>query len=137
MREIYKEEFDIEIGYGSYGGCFNEKNIAGKASFGNYCSVAPSIRVYRANHPKEVFTTHPILYNPKIGYAKEDQLERPMLTVGNDVWIGEWVIILPSVREIGNGSIIGAGSVVTKDVAPYTIVAGNPAKKIKERNKFL
>lgn len=57
--------------------------------------------------------------------------ERPVV-IGNDVWIGGRVVILPGVR-IGNGAIIGAGSVVTKDVADYDVVAGNHARIIKNR----
>lgn len=57
----------------------------------------------------------------------------PPIIIGNDVWIGEKAIILKSVN-IGDGCIIGAGSVVTKNVPPYTIVAGNPAIVIKKRN---
>ncbi|WP_080905243.1 CatB-related O-acetyltransferase [Parabacteroides sp. Marseille-P3160] len=128
IRKIYKEK-GIEIGYGTYGGCFSS-SIPSNVSFGNYCSVAQNIRIFRANHPKDLFTTHPILYNPVAGYVKNDKLVRPHLKIGHDVWIGEWSIILPSVSFIGNGAIIGAGSVVTKNVVPYTIVAGNPAKII-------
>jgi virginiamycin A acetyltransferase len=132
IRKIYKEKLNIEIGYGSYGGCFNSP-IPPNVIFGNYCSIAENIRIFRANHPKNAFTTHPILYNPVAGYVDEDKLERPQLTIGHDVWIGEWVIILPKVKSIGNGAIIGAGSIVTKDIAPYSIVAGNPAKIIGQR----
>ena len=57
--------------------------------------------------------------------------ERPVY-IGNDVWIGDRVLILPGVH-IGDGSIIAAGAVVTKDVPPYSIVAGVPAKKIRDR----
>ena len=102
-------------------------------TFGNYCSIAPEIRIFRANHPKKTFISHPLMNNPIVGYVKEDMLERPSLTIGHDVWIGERAIILPSVTSIGNGAIIGAGSIVTKDVEPYSIVAGNPAKKIGKR----
>lgn len=59
--------------------------------------------------------------------------EKPVF-IGNDVWIGGHVIILPGVN-VGNGSIIGAGSVVTRDVPDYAIVGGNPAQIIKFRNK--
>ena len=52
------------------------------------------------------------------------------IIVGNDVWIGGGAILLPGVT-IGEGAVVGAGAVVTKDVAPYTIVAGNPAKVIR------
>jgi len=57
--------------------------------------------------------------------------DRPVC-IEDDVWIGSRVILLPGVR-IGKGSIVGAGSVVTRDVEPYAIVAGNPARKIRSR----
>ena len=57
--------------------------------------------------------------------------ERPVY-IGNDVWIGDRALILPGVH-IGDGSIIAAGAVVTKDVPPYSIVAGVPARKIRDR----
>ncbi|MCE6992758.1 CatB-related O-acetyltransferase [Dyadobacter sp. CY323] len=133
LRAIYNQLWEIKIGYGSYGGCFSVKNIPPGVTFGNYCSIAPEIRIFRANHPKDSFTSHPLLYNPSAGYVNSDQLIRPKLNVGHDVWIGEWAIILPRVKQIGNGAMIGAGAVVTKDVPPYTIVAGNPAKVIGKR----
>ncbi len=133
IRAIYKKEFKIEIGYGTYGGCFNLQNVPSGVKIGNYCSIARNIRIFRANHPKGRFTTHPILYNPVAGFVKSDCLERPALIIGHDVWIGEWAIILPGVKRIGTGSIIGAGSVVTNDVEPYSIVAGNPARIIGQR----
>ncbi len=133
LRMVYKKKYGIEIGYGSYGGCFKRENIPSGVKFGNYCSIAPNIRIFRANHPKINFTMHPLLYNPICGYVTEDKLNRPPLTIGHDVWIGEWAIILPSVKHIGNGAIIGAGSVVTKDVEEYSVVAGNPAKHISYR----
>ena len=60
-------------------------------------------------------------------------LERRALILGLDVWIGANVIILPSVTFIGNGAVIGAGSVVTKNINNYEVVAGNPAKVLKKR----
>lgn len=132
LRKYYLKNYNISIGYGSYGGCFS-RSIPPNTVFGNYCSIAGEIRIFRANHPKEYFTLHPLFYNPLMGYVKTDQLKRPKLEIGHDVWIGEWAVILPSVSKIGNGAIIGAGSVVTKNVEPYTIVAGNPAKIIGKR----
>lgn len=58
------------------------------------------------------------------------------ITIGDRVWIGYRALILPGVK-IGDGAVVGAGSVVTKDVEPFTIVAGNPAKPIGQRNKDL
>lgn len=133
IRDIYRLKHNILIGYGSYGGCFSLRNIPPGVEFGNYCSIAPNIRIFRANHPSSNFTTHPLLYNPVAGVVKRDLLDRPKIFIGHDVWIGEWVILTPSVTKIGNGAIIGAGSVVTKDVLPYSIMAGNPAKLIRMR----
>lgn len=134
LRAVFKEKYRIEIGYGSYGGCFNpENNIPPDVSFGNWCSIAKSIRIFRANHPKNTFTSHPLMYNPVAGYVKNDTLDRPPLKIGHDVWIGEWAIILPGVKTIGNGAMIGAGSIVTKDIEPYSVNVGNPAKKIGMR----
>ena len=135
IRTIYKVVHKIEIGYGTYGGCFNYINIPEGVIFGNYCSIAPNIKVFRANHPIKSFTTHPLIYNPEMGFVQKDKLIRPQLIVGHDVWIGENVIILPKVNRIGNGAIIGAGSVVTKDVLAYSIIAGNPARIIGMRFK--
>lgn len=133
LRDIYNKKYNIDIGYGSYGGCFSVQNMPKGVKFGNYCSIAPNIRIFRANHPQNTFTTHPLLYNPVAGFVDKDMLSRPNLVIGHDVWIGEWVIILPSVNTIGNGAIIGAGAIVTKDVPPYAIVAGNPAKIVRMR----
>lgn len=134
IREIYNKEYRLQIGYGSYGGCFDiDKMPWGEVRFGNWCSIAGQVYVFRANHPFNAFTMHPILYNPVMGYVREDMLERKILEVGHDVWIGQNVIILPNVTKIGNGAVIGAGSVVTKNVESYTIVAGNPAKPLKKR----
>lgn len=134
LREYMYKKKNIKVGYGTYGGCFNAKNnIPSGVEFGNYCSISTNIRIFRANHPKSYFTLHPLFYNPIMGYVERDKLIRTKLTIGHDVWIGEWVIILSGVNEIGNGAIIGAGSIVTKDVPAYTIVAGNPAKIIGKR----
>jgi acetyltransferase-like isoleucine patch superfamily enzyme len=91
---------------------------------------------YGENH-----STHPINYVSQSPYfyqkewAKKDvkDISRAELMIGNDVWIGYGAIILPGCKRIGNGAVIGAGSVVTKDVEPYSIVGGNPAKVIKYR----
>lgn len=85
IRKVYSEVYGIRIGYGSYGGCFNPQNIPRGVSFGNYCSIAGNVKIFRANHPYNKFTSHPILYNPVMGFVKEDKLNRPPLIVGNDV----------------------------------------------------
>lgn len=69
-----------------------------------------------------------ILYDGYPSEGKEHGLE-----IKNDVWIGQGVTILPGCKKIGNGAIVGAGSVVTHDVPPYAIVAGNPARVLRYR----
>ena len=133
IREVYIKRYGIHIGYGSYGGCFKLENIPSGTHIGNYCSIGRDVKIFRANHPLDYFTLHPLFYNPAMGYVKRDLLTRPNISIGHDVWIGDNVIITPSVMSIGNGAVIGAGSVVTKDVAEYTVVAGNPAREIKKR----
>lgn len=135
LRELYAKYYGLHIGYGTYGGCFTHVNIPQlcEVHFGNYCSIGSNLKIFRANHPSDSFTTHPFLYNPVFQYVKQDHLNRPALRIGHDVWIGSSVIICPGCMHIGDGAIVGAGSVVVHDVPPYTIVAGCPAKVIRRR----
>lgn len=135
IRKIYSNYYQVNIGYGTYGGCFVLENMRPNIEIGNYCSFANNVKIFRANHPYNNYTTHPVSYLSSFGDSslKENELTYQNLFIGNDVWIGSNVIILPSCKKIGNGSIIGAGSIVTKEIEPYSIVAGNPAKVIKMR----
>lgn len=130
-RAIFFAEYNIKIGYASYG-CFVQNMFARNTTIGNYCSFADAIRSFNANHPITEAICHPIFYNKKFGYPVSD-VTRSSLVIGHDVWIGQGCIILPSCTQIGNGAIIGAGSIVTKNVDAYSVVAGNPAKEIKKR----
>jgi len=130
--KIYKKYYDIEIGYGTIS--FTDlTRIAKGTTIGNYCTLSENTRIFNANHPAKCFTTHALLYNPIFGCSREDVLPRTRLIIGHDVWTGYNSIILPSVSSIGNGAIIAAGAVVTKNVEKYAIVGGNPAKFIEYR----
>ena len=103
----------------------------GILEIGSYCAIGNGVKVILSNHD---FTKTCMQYsfyrknfdiNPVSPSVKTTIIE-------NDVWIGDNVIILPGV-SIGTGAVIGAASIVTKDVEPYTIVAGNPARPIKKR----
>ncbi len=124
------------------------------ASIGRFCSINATARIWD-NHPTDYVSTHPFLDNIRFGaweemiwreelvekYGKyhenapyEDSAlrdNRPVV-IGNDVWIGANVIILPGVH-VGDGAILAAGAVVTKDVEDYAIVAGVPAKVLRYR----
>src|SRR5690606_15275799 len=86
------------------------------------------------NHNYNWLTTHPFLVSSEYGFIKEDLAEpqKHAPVIGNDVWIGINSIIQRGVT-IGDGAVIASGSVVTKDVVPFSIVAGIPAKHIKFR----
>ena len=98
-----------------------------------YCSISFDVIIGAVSHPMDFISTHAFTYRKQFDIVEEDiMLKHPITNIGNDVWIGCGAIILSGVT-IGDGAIIGAGAVVTKDVEPYTIVAGVPAKVLKTR----
>ena len=98
---------------------------------GKYCSIAGNLTVITSNHIMNKVNIQAKLQNEFFQDGMDDK-SKGGVVIGNNVWIGLHVIILPGVK-IGDGAIIGAGSVVTKSVEPFTIVAGNPAKPIRKR----
>lgn len=132
LRRIFADYHGIEVGMYSYG-CFNTNSIPAGTKIGRYCSFAAGVEIFNANHPLERLSMHPFFYNPRLKVIRQETIHRGCLTVGHDVWVGRNSMILPNVSNIGNGSVIGAGAVVTKDVPPYSVVGGNPARIIKYR----
>ena len=105
---------------------------------GKFCALARGVKFIMngANHKLDGFSTYPFF---GFGNGWERVLPQPEefpykgdTVVGNDVWIGYEAVIMPGVT-IGDGAIVAANSVVVKDVLPYTIVGGNPAKLIRQR----
>jgi virginiamycin A acetyltransferase len=133
LRRLFQQYYHVVIGLYSYGGCFAVGAIDRYTVIGRYCSIADHVRVFNRNHPMEFKSTHAFFYNHQMGIVPENKVDYIPLQIGHDVWIGYGAIILPSVTSIGTGSVVGAGSVVTKDVPPYAIVGGNPAKIIRYR----
>lgn len=119
-----KARFSHNCTIGDYSGIGEGSRLYGEVHVGKYVMMGPQCWIYTQNH-------------------EFNQLDKPMALQGaqpakpviirDDVWIGGRVTILPGVT-VGKGSIIGAGAVVTKDVPPYSIVGGNPAKVIRMRN---
>lgn len=102
---------------------------------GKFCSIASGVTIITGgNHPIHWKSLYPIRIKFNLVGKYEDGMpfSKGPIIIGNDVWIGTNVLILSGVK-IGNGSVLAAGSVVTKDVPPFSIVAGNPAKVIKFR----
>lgn len=111
------------VSVGDNSGLGRHARISGKVTIGRDVMMGPHVTIYTRNHD---FSRTDIPMNQQ-DFCKEEPV-----TIGDDVWIGSHIIILPGV-SIGRGSVIGAGSVVTKDVPEWTIVAGNPAKVIRSR----
>lgn len=124
---------NVEIGNGTYGKIraitYNCENSSLK--IGNYCSIGfDVVFILGGEHDYKNISTFPFL-QVELNESVETISKGPVV-VGDDVWIGARSTILSGVN-IGQGAIVGAGSVVTKDIPPYAIVAGNPARVIKYR----
>ncbi len=157
----YNEEdvwyMNCKVGRYTYGYQALFKDFSLVKEVGRFCSINPSAKVVN-NHPVDMVTTHPILDIPFDCTPEEYGIKKYMcdiygeyhenasdyygydsairnnapICIGNDVWIGANVILTPGVH-IGNGAILAAGAVVTKDVSAYAIVGGVPAKLIRYR----
>lgn len=119
-RRAYIHPF-ISIGYHS--GIGINAMVHGITIIGDNCMMGANVTIYTTNHAFE---------RTDIPMWKQGFQESRPVVIGNDVWIGGHVIILPGVH-VGDGAILAAGAVVTKDVPPYAIVAGNPAVVKKYR----
>lgn len=115
--------FSQKVKLGDYSGIGVNAKIYGTCIIGNYVMMGEDVTIITRNHRYDMLDT-PMMYQ---GFEEE----RPVI-IGDDVWIGDRVTILPGV-QIGRGSIIAAGAVVTHDVPEYSIVGGVPAKIIKSR----
>lgn len=121
----------IFVGRKSYhNGNFTVKG-KGKLYIGNFCAFGQDIKIILSNHDYRFPSLQYSFYRDRFN-GLPYPLDETEISIGSDVWIGDNVIVLPNLK-IGNGAIIGAGSVVTKDVPDFAIVAGNPARIIKYR----
>ncbi len=116
--------FSSRVELGDFSGIGIDASIGGKCVIGNNVMMGPQCIIYTRNHKFDDNT---------VPMCKQGFQEEKPVVIGDDVWIGGRVIILPGVR-IGSHSIIGAGSVVTKDIPEWAIVAGNPAIGKKWKN---
>ncbi len=135
LRCYYTNKFRVDVGMYTYGGCFSPDfnyAIGGCIEIGRYGSFAQDIHYFAANHPVSQVSMSPFFYSKTFGFDVE-YVKREKLTIGHGVWCGYGALITNKCTCVGNGAVIAAGSVVTKNVPPYAIVAGNPAKIIKFR----
>ena len=133
LRKIFSHYHGVDVGMYTHGGCFRPEHFDPRTPVGRYCSIAAGVMVFNHNHPVRFKSTHGFFFNPVLKYCDRYPVELVPLEIGNDVWIGYGAIILPSVRRIGDGAVVAAGAVVNKDVPPYAIVCGNPARITRYR----
>lgn len=119
---------DIKLGYRTTLGVNNW--LHGTITIGKYCQIGADVAIHTNNHPVTYLSTY-VGSSLFEGYLNHNKTFGKV-TIGHDVWIGHNALILGNVN-IGNGAVIAAGAVVTKDVEPYTVVAGVPAKPLKKR----
>lgn len=130
----------VKIGFGTF--VYEGTHIRDKhSSIGKFSSIGPGVHIGTGQHPLDALSTntmvHKLCYlvDGAIGVAPENQVSfeqtRPV-TIGNDVWVGMNAVIMDGLT-IGDGAVIGSGAIVTRNVPPYAIVAGVPAKIIRYR----
>jgi phosphonate metabolism protein (transferase hexapeptide repeat family) len=124
--------------FGDYSYVVNDSSII-YAEIGKFCSIAAHTRINPGNHPLERAALHHFTYRslsyqlgPEDDASFFEWRRSHKVTLGNDVWIGHGAVVLPGVT-IGTGAGVGAGAVVTKDVPPFAVVAGVPARIIRYR----
>jgi len=133
-RRFKRDYPQFEIGRGSYGVPTVHPSHGGATlKIGSFCSISSNVQVYLGgNHRSDWITTSPL----NVFFEKKEELEHEKtkgnVILGNDVWICGNAVILSGVT-IGHGAVIGNGALVSRDVAPYSIVAGNPSKHLRYR----
>jgi acetyltransferase-like isoleucine patch superfamily enzyme len=133
LRRILDEYHGVEVGAYSYGQCMVPGSWPAGVRVGRYVSVGPGVRVFLRNHPMDRLSTHPFFYNRKCGMVPVDTISTSRLEIEHDAWIGANVIVTSNCDRIGIGAVIGAGSIVTKDVPDFAVVVGNPARILRYR----
>jgi phosphonate metabolism protein (transferase hexapeptide repeat family) len=128
----------VESSFGDYSYTDEDVSII-YTDVGRFCSIAARVRINPGNHPMERPTQHHLVYRRRrYGLADRDDTaffdwrRSHRCHIGHDVWIGHAAVVMPGVR-IGTGAVVGAGAVVTRDVLPYQIVAGVPARPVRLR----
>lgn len=132
-KDVVIKNQDIKLGRHTYIG--NRTLIDSCSKIGAFSSISFDVKIGLKNHPLSYISTSPVFYSKYRGWTENDlynEGEIKMVVIEEDVLISANAIIINGVK-IGRGAVVGAGAVVTKDVPPYAIVAGVPAKIIKFR----
>jgi len=139
IRDFFKKKKSWSDGYmvgkGTYGKpIVHSWGEPSTLKIGKFCSISGNVHVLLGgNHRTDWITTYPFpVFWDNAKHITEQSISKGDVLIGNDVWVGMESMILSGVK-IGNGAVIGARAVVSKDVPPYSIVAGNPAVVVKKR----
>lgn len=135
LREIMRKYRGVEIGLFTDGAAFIPGAFPPGTKVGRFSSFYSTVRAFSVNHPMNLKSTHAFFFNPGLGFVDQDPRTQDPVVIGSDVYIGHNAIILPSVRTIGDGAVIGAGCVVNEDVPPYAVVVGHPGRVVRYRFK--
>jgi acetyltransferase-like isoleucine patch superfamily enzyme len=136
-RALLERDFSISVGRQTYGAYAIDGRVAPGTRIGAFCSLAPGARLGGSQHPTTLVSTHPFPYLSNRGFVTEDvhgvreALNDPVV-VEDDVWLGANSLVLPGVT-VARGAVVGAGAVVTKDVGPYEVAVGVPARVVRTR----
>lgn len=136
LRRIFQHYYNVTVGPFSYGPGLKPGVFDPGCILGSFCSIAAGLQVLRRNHPTSWVSQHPLFFNRQMGLVDHERIalaDSNPLRIGSDVWIGTNVIICAGCRLVGDGAIVAAGAVVTRDVPAYTIVGGSPARPIRKR----
>lgn len=136
--EVGEGSIVLNSTFGAYSYCGRLCDIA-NTTVGKFANIASNVRMGPTDHPLTTASLHHFLYRsgdywpdaePDAAFFAARAARRT--TIGHDTWIGHGAVIKPEVT-VGDGAVVGAGAVVTRDVAPFTIVAGNPARLLRAR----
>lgn len=129
-----ESEVGPDVTVGDYSYISGPRTYVEAATIGKFCSIARQTTIGVSGHDYTKVTTHPFIIDPFYGFvtATLPEHQKPAPVIGHDVWIGMNETLHRGVT-IGHGAVIASDAVVTKDVEPYSIVAGNPARHIKYR----
>jgi acetyltransferase-like isoleucine patch superfamily enzyme len=134
VRQMLLEDYGIVNGAWTAGETLLPGLFPPNLAVGRFCSIAHGVRIASLNHPLGRISTSGVFYATELGLVERRGLgPDPLRIIGHDVWIGENAIVTPGCARIWHGAVVGAGAVVTRDVPPFAVVAGNPARILRYR----